>query len=199
MAYTVPWDEGSPIGASTPANTIDTELQNLKISMRERLEDLINDWANDLVDPKTFNLDAFPPQPKVELHRVAPAQTIPNDTETAIIWNSEIEDVGDMWDSGDPTKIVIPSNGLYLVAAMAFFEPNANGSRYLKLSQSRYSWPIFVDSSPGLLTYSELYLAAHPGNFQTSDEIVIKVYQDSGGGLDLRSGQYTHAFVVKLF
>lgn len=50
----VPWDEASPSGATTPADTIDTELQNLKISIRERLEDLIPDWSDDTVCPKVL-------------------------------------------------------------------------------------------------------------------------------------------------
>jgi hypothetical protein len=56
MAYTIPWDEASPDGAITPAADIDVELQNLKTSIRERIEDVIPDWANDGVDPKTIPL-----------------------------------------------------------------------------------------------------------------------------------------------
>ncbi len=54
MAYGIPWDEAGPSGATTPADTIDTELQNLKISIRERIEDVICDWADDSVNPKVL-------------------------------------------------------------------------------------------------------------------------------------------------
>ena len=50
----VPWDEASPSGATTPADTIDTELQNLKISIRERLEDIIPGWSDDTICPKVL-------------------------------------------------------------------------------------------------------------------------------------------------
>lgn len=51
MAYTDAWDEGVPLGTAA-ANTLDTIIQNLKRSMRERLEDSFPDWTDDLVDPK---------------------------------------------------------------------------------------------------------------------------------------------------
>lgn len=56
MAYGVNWNEASPIGATTPAADIDTELQNLKISIRERMNDLIGvgNWENDGVNPKVI-------------------------------------------------------------------------------------------------------------------------------------------------
>jgi len=53
----VPWDEASPSGATTPADTLDTELQNLKISIRERLEDLIPGWSDDAICPKVLDPD----------------------------------------------------------------------------------------------------------------------------------------------
>lgn len=54
MVYAIAWDEATPVGATTSASDIDLELQNLKISIRERLDDLIGtgNWANDAVDPK---------------------------------------------------------------------------------------------------------------------------------------------------
>jgi hypothetical protein len=54
MAYTVPWDESSPDGAITPAADIDVELQDLKTSVAERLEQVIPGWRDDLVDPKVI-------------------------------------------------------------------------------------------------------------------------------------------------
>lgn len=51
MAYSDAWDEGVPLGTAA-ANTLDTIIQNLKRSMRERLEDSFPDWTDDAVDPK---------------------------------------------------------------------------------------------------------------------------------------------------
>lgn len=55
MAYQIDWDENSPDGATTLASTIDSELQDLKTSIRERLEDIIDDWQDDGTDPKLLN------------------------------------------------------------------------------------------------------------------------------------------------
>lgn len=52
MAYTISWDEGVPVGATTPAADIDTELQKIKTGLRERLEQVIPDFDDDLADPK---------------------------------------------------------------------------------------------------------------------------------------------------
>lgn len=54
MPYSIPWDETEPIGATTPAASLDTELQELKISIRERMNDLIGagNWEDDGVEPK---------------------------------------------------------------------------------------------------------------------------------------------------
>lgn len=56
MAYGVNWDEATPVGATTSASDIDAEFQNLKISIRERMDDLIGtgNWANDSEQPKTL-------------------------------------------------------------------------------------------------------------------------------------------------
>lgn len=56
MAYNIPWDESAPDGSITAAADIDVIIQQLKESIRERLEDVIPDWANDGVDPKTIPL-----------------------------------------------------------------------------------------------------------------------------------------------
>ena len=53
MAYTVAWNEAAPIGASVTAATLDTELQNLKKSVRERMNQLTSTaWETDGDDPK---------------------------------------------------------------------------------------------------------------------------------------------------
>lgn len=51
MPYQRIWHEGVPAG-TLPANQIDTEFQNLKADLRERLEQAIPGFADDLTDPK---------------------------------------------------------------------------------------------------------------------------------------------------
>jgi len=56
MAYSVSWDEGVPVGATTPAADIDTEIQKVKTSMRERLEQVMPDFDSDVLDPKLLTI-----------------------------------------------------------------------------------------------------------------------------------------------
>lgn len=51
MAYVFPWDETYPAGSSDAA-TLDTIIQNVLKTLRERLEDPFPDWTDDAVDPK---------------------------------------------------------------------------------------------------------------------------------------------------
>lgn len=56
MAYAVAWNEAAPVGSSTSADTLDTELQNLKKSIRERMNDILgNVWETDANDPKAID------------------------------------------------------------------------------------------------------------------------------------------------
>lgn len=53
MAYTRAWNEATPAG-TLPADQIDTAIQDDKIAVRERLEQVIPDFGNDLIDPKVL-------------------------------------------------------------------------------------------------------------------------------------------------
>jgi hypothetical protein len=93
MAYGIPWDEAAPSGATTPADTIDTELQNLKISIRERIEDVICDWADDGVEPKTLC-----------------AEILGEALGTQFVWIAHDADIGDdvsVVDTGSPIYLSI--------------------------------------------------------------------------------------------
>ena len=56
MAYSIAWNEAAPVGASVSASTLDTELQNLKKSVRERMNDILgNVWETDADNPKAID------------------------------------------------------------------------------------------------------------------------------------------------
>lgn len=112
MAYLQPWDEGTPVGSTELGEDLDTIIQNLKISMRERLEDVIPDWSDDLVQPKTI----FKSQAGVT--RVATTSLTWQAPPTILTWDTEVFDKNDMIDLGvaDDT-INIPESGIYLLVA----------------------------------------------------------------------------------
>ena len=57
MAYSKAWNESQPLG-SAPADTLDTIIQDVKISLRERIEQFAPDFGNDSVDPKKIKVTA---------------------------------------------------------------------------------------------------------------------------------------------
>lgn len=59
MAYTVAWNEATPVGAATLASDIDLEIRNLKVSISERMSQLV-DWDTDATDPKRLLAAALP-------------------------------------------------------------------------------------------------------------------------------------------
>ena len=127
-AYSVAWNEAAPVGSTTDASTIDTELQNVKVSIRERLEDVVNDWTDNTVDPKTLVVLDY--RGGVSLSgNIA----IVTGTPTIVTWTTQDFDVGDLIDiSGGPTLITIPTNGagLYLVTANVTYD--CTGATYCK-------------------------------------------------------------------
>lgn len=51
MAYTKAWNESAPLGTAD-AGTLDTIIQDVKVSLRERLEQVIPNFGTDATDPK---------------------------------------------------------------------------------------------------------------------------------------------------
>lgn len=54
MAYTNNWDETDPDGAVVAASDIDREIRQVKVDVRERLEQVIPGFGDDSVDPKVM-------------------------------------------------------------------------------------------------------------------------------------------------
>ena len=109
MAYGVAWNEAAPIGATTPAADIDTELQNLKISIRERMDNLIGsgNWANDAVDPKVVQTQYFAGRSVITKVLAAADVKLDNISTSATS--------GDFTNSGD--EVIITNAGEYAFVA----------------------------------------------------------------------------------
>lgn len=109
MPYQIPWEESEPVGAITPAETIDTELQELKISVRERMDDLIGagNWEDDNVDPKQVIS-------VVGNHFLGLKQIISSDTsESGAVAFVEINNTGEFTNTGPAIEFV--DDGTYLI------------------------------------------------------------------------------------
>ncbi len=127
MAYSVAWDESDPAG-SVPANTIDTEIQETKIAIRERIEQVIPDWSDDLVDPKTI----FKDQAMVSLSAPAPG-VVPHNSNYLVPWETEDIDKNSMVDiATNPERITIQTAGIYIVAARIRLFSDSGTGAYLQ-------------------------------------------------------------------
>lgn len=139
MVYSVLWDNATPIGATTAAADLDTELQNLKISIQERMDDLIGagNWANNAVEPKILTVT-------VPTFVRAGASLLGVINETKFTGWATQEDADGLYDV--PTdNFIIATTGVYLITAnwrstlaadanIAIMEIKKNGSTSLKQS-----------------------------------------------------------------
>lgn len=178
MAYTRSWDESLPDG-SEDANTIETIIQNLKVDIRERMNDLVDDWPND--DPQQPKAGF----PRCELTRIG-AQLISDSTFEPITWTSEDVDQGGLY-SGSGTDITIPTggDGFYLVTASAQFAANATGAaRYIQVQVGGAG---VAAGSSSIIDASEVdhLSVSWMGALVATDVITIDVWQDSGGNLNV--------------
>ena len=120
MVYSIAWDVASPVGGTTPAADLDTELQNLKISIRERMNDLVGagNWEADGVDPKTL---AGAPT-------VVRGVGVISDpiVSTKVLGWTIIEDLDGIYNAGT-NNFEIQSTGVYLVAMSCFVQVPGGG------------------------------------------------------------------------
>lgn len=121
MAYSISWDESSPAGASTQAATIDTELQQLKQSVRERMNDLLDSstvWETDGDNPKLLDVTALAGTPKAAHAGTNTGLSIPDGSITALAYAQEVFDTGTFHDnSTNNTRMTIAIAGYYRLSA----------------------------------------------------------------------------------
>ncbi len=196
MAYSIVWNESSPVGASVSAADIDAEIQNFKISIRERMNNiLLNTWETDANDPKTLDPAALSLD-KVVLSRSA-TLSIANDTLTGITWNNEITNADSLFDSGSPTIITIQATGTYLIILQANFVFNATGYRRVEVAIANTTIFPFASHDPPQVTGSTGLTCSCVLAMTAADTIIFKAYQNSTGVLNL-SANSTYAMVAQL-
>lgn len=130
----------------------------------------------------------------VKLSRSA-NQSIPDSTDTAISWSSEVYDLGSWWSSGETITVpagAIPEGGSQiacLVIAAATFATNGTGSRRLRIDVGGdvvASWPVSALSGDQTsLVLSDVVVV------EAADDIEILAYQSSGGALNVTEARLT--------
>jgi hypothetical protein len=126
-------------------------------------------------------------QPRCIASRSLTPFSIPDNAGTYIEFDTEVIDIGSMFDVGDPTKIIIPEDGFYYVLGTMGIEEHVTGYRSITLEiNSTYDLgtinllPIVGDNLTVQL--GAIY------QFITNDFIKLSAYQNSGGALNSSPG-----------
>ncbi len=165
MAYTISWNESSPAGASTQADTIDTEFQNLKVSMRERMDQLLHSstaWATDGDDPKLLDVAAIAGTPKVAHVTDGAAFSVPNTTATTIDWVNEVLDTNTFHDnSTNPSRLTCALAGYYrITCTITLVSGSASSICDVEIRQSGSTIAKTSKVHPGGTTSDSFYINA---------------------------------------
>jgi hypothetical protein len=189
MVYNIAWDEAQPDG-SEAANTLDTEIQELKESIRERIEDIIPDWANDAVDPKVLSTTAVE---RAYLSLNA-GEVITTGVNTAIPWDVEDVDVGNLVDLGaQPTRITIVNTGFYLVTGNVGWDTQTTGYRIVQLYVNGGASVPATSMVPTVPVTTDQCIS-WMGVLTAADYITLQVLHNQGGDATVQSGSRQTSF-----
>ena len=195
MAYSISWDESSPAGASTQAATIDTELQQLKQSIRERMNDILDSstaWETDADNPKLLDGAAIIKETPL-VARVYPDGdlTISSGVTLVIAFNAESFDTGSYHDnSTNNSRLTISASapaGYFRISGNLMIRSGATGGVFnlsiLKNGSNllKYTVPI-ASGAEGSFSWNVIDLGA------LTDYYEVNVIQASGVDYTLVGG-----------
>ena len=181
MVYVRAWDETKPVGATTQSSDIDLAFQQLKADLRERLNDLVADWTT---DPVTFSYKCWV-YPSVNL-------SVANNSETAVGFDSEIVDVGNLHDTvTNNSRITVPAGavkGLWVVHGHVDWAQNGTGNREARLYKNGATFLGRCSTVPSATDFVTDYVWGAVLAPVAGDYFEMKVTQTSGGNLNLLGG-----------
>ena len=136
-----------------------------------------NDSTGSDTNPETHHHDS------VHVYNSAPI-TIPHNAYTPIAFDSERIDLNDMHDMTNPGRLLAKKTGLYLIIVKLAFAHDPNGSRgiYIMQNNARY---IAVEEKYALAFNFTTFNLTTSAYLTENDYVNIRVYQDSGGDLDI--------------
>jgi hypothetical protein len=144
-AYLIAWNETHPVGSAVAANTLDTELQNLKKSVRQRMDDILsNDWADDSHQPKTLDptsmaagaianatlaIGSLTGTPICARVWTSVSVTLATGVGRTVAWNQEAIDTSGFHDnSSDNPRLTCAAAGYYRISAQFTLLSGANAA-----------------------------------------------------------------------
>lgn len=110
-------------------------------------------------------------------------QSLPDDTSTAIAFESAAFDEGDLWDIGAATRLTIADDGKYLVGATLSFAADTTGKRQLIVRLN--GTDVIAASEIPAVAGAENVCIAIVADLVATDYLELMALQDSGGALDV--------------
>jgi hypothetical protein len=125
-------------------------------------------------------------------------QSIPNNTETTIIFNSVSFDTHGSYNNSTGTYTAFVS-GYYQIEALVEFDGNATGQRYIHVYKNGTT-KFNLAYAGNLATVATIPTGSTTIQLNAGDTFVIQGFQNSGGALNIGSNgnQYNHFSVFKL-
>jgi len=198
MAYAIAWNEAAPVGSSVNASTIDTELQNLKKSIRERMNNILsNAWETDASDPKTLDVQAIAGTPRVA--RVVPgAVSLLTTVNTVIDFGAETFDTDSFHDNAvNPSRLTVPVAGYYLIhSSLAITSGAAAGIGIMEIRENGTTTRAQVDHRHNGSTTDENFQVQTIVLAAASDYFEIRFLQSSGDTWTTRSAAMEAFFEI---
>jgi hypothetical protein len=118
------------------------------------------------------------------------AESVPNNAITVLTPTTEQLDVGGMWDSGDPTKITVPSGGAgwYEVGVTLRYasQVTSAGTRQARINLNTVEQITFQIPTATVLNSTNIIVSGkHELALADGDDITFSAFQNSGGALSV--------------
>jgi transketolase C-terminal domain/subunit len=123
--------------------------------------------------------------------RVA-AQSISNVTDTAISFDTAVENAAGLWVSG--SQVTVSAAGIYLLVGQIAYATNAMGIRYAFIEKNGVATGA-TESADGMTSGPNYMSVARPLRLVASDVVELMAYQSSGGALNVTSADF---FVMRI-
>ena len=114
-------------------------------------------------------------------------QSISSGSWNAISFDTEVFDHAAFWTSGSPTRLTIPTTGIYLVTAQVSFDVHATGVRLGRVLRDGTTQIVRHDTNT-LSAYGVRLPMSKIFTCSVSQYLEVQAYQTSGGALNTYAG-----------
>lgn len=182
------------LGAKTIKKNYNSDLADGDIAANQLVEVIYDGTNMQLLSPVNNTFKGA----KVYLSASA---SISNGGETAISWNAEEYDTDSMHDnSTNPSRITINTAGKYQIHSSVNFLPAATGRRYSEFYKNGsvlnggLTQLITTGASGTTTLHGQITL-----DLAAADYLEVKVYQDSGGAIDVGGGNSDSRCIFEVY